>query len=210
MGEAVLEVLHTKSQDRLRYRTFHGEAVLSGEIASAKIPQFSVKNHTFLFFPGKARFSKMPIGGNKVIIHIQQMQTADDAFGRQVVILPYKGFKKSLILMLRAEGFHIDADRLRHTDGVGNLNLAFVRVSGSHDIHRNLAGGIGSGTVNLAGIFPAHRTAADVADTAIGIAGQLPAGHTAIGKAPTDHEAAGRIDQLFKVRVQAKQRQPTP
>ena len=33
-----------RSQDRPRYRAFHGEAVLSGEIASAKIPQFSVKN----------------------------------------------------------------------------------------------------------------------------------------------------------------------
>ena len=33
-----------RSKDRLRYRTFHGEAVLDGEMTFAKIPQLSVMN----------------------------------------------------------------------------------------------------------------------------------------------------------------------
>ena len=36
--------LRDRSYNRLRHRTFHGEAVLGGEMTFAKIPQLSVMN----------------------------------------------------------------------------------------------------------------------------------------------------------------------
>ena len=72
--------------------------------------------------------------------------------------------------MLRAEGLDIYADRLRHTDGVGDLNLALLSVSGENDIPRNLSSHIGTGTVHLGSVFAAHGTTADMSDAAVSVA----------------------------------------
>ena len=40
------------------------------------------------------------------------------------------------------------------------------------------------------------------AGTAVGIGDDFPASQTGVGKRRTDHESAGRVDQLFEVGVQ--------
>lgn len=104
--------------------------------------------------------------------------------------------------MLRAEGLDIYADRLRHTDGVGDLNLALLSVSGENDIPRNLSSHIGTGTVHLGSVFAAHGTTADMSDAAVSVARQLASGDTAVGKRAADNKTSGGIDQLLKIGVQ--------
>lgn len=114
----------------------------------------------------------MSVCGYLVVVHIQQAEALDDAFRCQVVILAHKGFQKRLVLMLGAEGLDLDTHGFCHTDGIGDLDFAFIRISGSHDINlnRNFAHHICARTVNLTGIL---STVAGNEHLVIGIAGTL-------------------------------------
>ena len=77
-----------------------------------------------------------------------------------------------------------------------------VIVSDPDYIDSSTAAIVDQGAIHLCRVLSAHGATADSADTTVGIAGQLPARNAAVGKAAADHETSGRIDQLFKVRVQ--------
>lgn len=84
----------------------------------------AIKNFlSFLFLPRKPLFSKVPVCGNSVIIHIEQSEAFGNASRCEVIILTNILADEFLILMLRAEGLDIYADRLCHSNGVCNLNL---------------------------------------------------------------------------------------
>ena len=55
---------------------------------------------------------------------------------------------------------------------------------------------------DLGRILTGHRTAADVSDAAVGIAGELAPGHTTVSKGTAKNESAGRIHELCEVGVQ--------
>ena len=86
----------------------------------------------------------MPVGAGLVVIDLKQSQFPDDAPWRQVVIfllhVPADEFR---ILELRTEEVDIHRNRLRHTNGIGQLYLALIRIPGKHDISRNLPGYVG-------------------------------------------------------------------
>ena len=69
----------------------------------------------FLFLPRKLRFAKVAIGADLVVVHIQKPQTVDDALRSEVIRISDILFDETLVLMLRAEGLDIYADRLRHS-----------------------------------------------------------------------------------------------
>ena len=80
----------------------------------------------------------MAIGTHPVVVHIEEPQAVDDALRSQVVGVSHVLLNETLVLMLRTEGLNEDSDRLRHTDGVGDLNLALLCVSGKNDVPCNL------------------------------------------------------------------------
>lgn len=81
----------------------------------------------------------MAVCGNEVIIYIEQMKTADDTLGCQVVILTYKSFKKRLVLMLGTESLDVDTDWLCHTNGILNPLLMRFGIVANKDIIRKIA-----------------------------------------------------------------------
>ncbi len=91
-----------------------------------------------LLLPGKIHFAKVAIGTHPVVVHIEEPQAVDDALRSQVVGVSHVLLNETLVLMLRTEGLNEDSDRLRHTDGVGDLNLALLCVSGKNDVPCNL------------------------------------------------------------------------
>ena len=60
--------LRDRSYNRLRHRTFHGEAVLGGEMTFAKIPQLSVMNHYLCPLCGKMNPLGFRRGGVKGLV----------------------------------------------------------------------------------------------------------------------------------------------
>ena len=141
----------------------------------------------------------MSVGADRIVVHIQQMKIPHDAPGCQVVVLPDIGADEVRVLLLRAEAVHRHRYRLHNADGVGQLDFTAVCIPGTDDILRNLPRHVRTGAVYLGGVFPGECTAANPADAAVGITGQLPAGHTAVGKRTSHHKPSGRIDELFKV-----------
>ena len=141
----------------------------------------------------------MTVAAHRVVVHIQQMKGPYDAPGCQVVVLPDIGADEFRVLVLRAEAVHRHRYRFHNADGIGQLYFTPVCIPGTDDILCNLPRHICTGAVYLGGVFPGERTAADPSDAAVGITGQLPAGHAAVGKRAAYHKTAGRVDQLFKI-----------
>ena len=73
----------------------------------------------------------MPIGTHLVIVYFQQTELLDNAFWRQIVVLSNILLDIALILMFRSESLYIHTDRLRYTNGIGDLNLCFIAIFGS-------------------------------------------------------------------------------
>ena len=48
------------------------------------------------------------------------------------------GFDETHILMLRPEGLDVHRHRIRHADGVCDLDFRLVSVTGQHDVPGNL------------------------------------------------------------------------
>ena len=76
----------------------------------------------------------MAIGTHAVIVDIEKSQAVDDALRSKVVGISDILFDETLVLILRAEGLDIHADRLRHTDGIGDLDFTLLCVSGENDV----------------------------------------------------------------------------
>ena len=52
-----------------------------------------------------------------------------------------------------AEGIDGNRSRFGNADGVGNLDLALGCQAGGYDIFRNIAAGVGGGTVHFGRVF---------------------------------------------------------
>ena len=92
----------------------------------------------------------MTIGRNSVVIHIQKPQPLNDPLQGQVLVLTDVLFDEPLVLMLSVEGFHVDGNRIRHTNSVGDLNLRLVSVPCQHDVPGILARHVCAGAIHLA------------------------------------------------------------
>ena len=80
----------------------------------------------------------MAITADFIVINVKQFQLLDDALRSQVIGLIDKLLDEADFLMFCAEAFNVDGHRLGNADGISDLNLTFIRVSGSDDITGNL------------------------------------------------------------------------
>ena len=90
----------------------------------------------------------------------------------------------------------IDIDRYRtgNTDGIGDLNSAFVGKTCSNNILCYVTSCIGCTAVNLGRIFAAECTAAMRSCATVGINNDLASGQAGIAMRSTDDKTSGRSD----------------
>ena len=144
----------------------------------------------------------MAVGGQLAVDGLAQVKVADDGGGRQV-----KDFLDSLHDLLvgngaGAEGVHHDGDGLCHADGIGQLDLALGSQARGNHVFGDPAGGIRGGTVHLAGVLAAERTAAVAGIAAVGVHDDLAARQAGVALRATHNKAARGVDVVFRVLVQ--------
>ena len=104
----------------------------------------------------------------------------------------------------RAEGLNVDADRVRMSDGVGELHFALRSELGSHDVLRDPAAHVCGAAIHLRRVFAGERATAVTAHAAVGVHDDLATSQTSVALRSTDDETARGVDEkLSLVREQA-------
>ena len=106
-----------------------------------------------------------------------------------------------------AEGIQGDGRWLRHADGVGHLDLAFLSQASSDNILGHVTAGIGRGTVDLGRVLAGEGAAAVTGHAAVGVDDDLATGQAAVAHRAADHELASRVDVELGILVQQLRRQ---
>ena len=99
--------------------------------------------------------------------------------------------------MTRAEGIDVNADGLRVTDGIGELEFATLGETGGDDVFRDVAAHVGGGTVNLARVFAGEGAASVTAHASVGVDDDLASGEAAVTLGSADDEKTGRVDVVL-------------
>ena len=94
-----------------------------------------------------------------------------------------------------AIGVHEKVHRFRLADSITDLHQHFIGNAGCHGIFSNVACGIGSAAVHLAGVLARESAAAVCAASAIGVHNDFPAGEPGVAVRSANHEFAGRIHE---------------
>ena len=144
----------------------------------------------------------MAVGGQLAVDGLAQVKVADDSGGRQV-----KDLLDSLHDLLvgngaGAEGVHHDGDGLCHADGIGQLDLALGSQARGNHVFGDPAGGIRGGTVHLAGVLAAERTAAVAGIAAVGVHDDFAACQAGVALRAAHNKAARGVDVILRVLVQ--------
>ena len=95
--------------------------------------------------------------------------------------------------LLGAERLDHDRQRVRHADGVGELDLAAVGETRGDDVLRDPARGVGGRAVDLRAVLAREGAAAVTAHAAVGVDDDLAAGQAGVAHRTADDEAAGRV-----------------
>ena len=101
--------------------------------------------------------------------------------------------------MLATIRIDIDIHRFCHTDGIADLHQHLITNACSHHVLGNVAGSIGSRTVNLRRVLARESTTTVSSLSAIGIDDNLTARQTSISMGAANHELTCWIDKVFDV-----------
>ena len=123
-----------------------------------------------------------------------QMQMFAYAAWLEAHDLRQQRFKLACVNLSRVVQVDVDRQRVRDTDGIGELDGAALRKAGGNDIFCQIARRIGGGTVDLGGILARESAAAMRGCATIGVDNDLAAGQSAVAVRSTHHEGTGGID----------------
>src|SRR5713226_738438 len=146
--------------------------------------------------------AEVAISGSGLINRTAQVERLDDGFGCHRKKITDEGGDFFFWYRGRAERLRHDGDRLRYTDGISQLDFRLSGQARGHNVLRDVARHVASRTIHLRGIFAGEGAAAVAAVSAVGVDDDLATGQTRVAHGTTDDEAAGRIDVIFRFRVQ--------
>ena len=101
-------------------------------------------------------------------------------------------------------GIHVDGHRLGPPDGIGQGDCAFLREAGGHNILGDAAGHVGAAAVHLGPVLAGQRATAVGRQPSIGVHHQLATGQAGVRLDPTQHKAAGGIDENLGILIRWK------
>src|SRR6185312_5985219 len=127
----------------------------------------------------------------------EQVELADERARTAIEVLADEALDRALRDRPRAEGLHVDRDRLRHADGVGELHFATARQLGRDDVLGDVARVVAGRAIDLRRILAREGAAAVTAPAAVGVDDDLAAGEARVAHRPADDEAPGRVDEVL-------------
>src|SRR5262245_1791750 len=107
-----------------------------------------------------------------------------------------------LIDLARAEGIHTHRNRIRDSDRVSELNFSALSEPRSYDVLGDITGHVARGSVHLRWIFAREGAAAVAAHSPVAVDDYLSPGQSTISLWTADDEPSGRIDMVFRFRIQ--------
>jgi len=142
--------------------------------------------------------AEVTIGRGLGIDRLVEVQVPADARRRQVDNLADRGFHLIFGHLLACfVQVDIDRQRLGNADGVGQLDRATISQAGGDNILGEVAGDIGSRTVDLCRVLAGECTATMRCRTAVGVDDDLAAGQAGVTiRAADDELAVGLMYQL--------------
>src|SRR6266550_6035686 len=99
--------------------------------------------------------AKVAVGCCLLVDRTAQLELPDDLQRAEVEMLLDQVLDLGDRDALSAEGLDEHRDRLSHADRVGDLDLAVTREPCGNDVLSDVTRGVGAGTVDLRGVFPA-------------------------------------------------------
>ncbi|CDB87766.1 putative uncharacterized protein PY07799 [Firmicutes bacterium CAG:170] len=144
----------------------------------------------------------MAVGRDLLIDRAAQVERLDDGGRTEVEALAYQLAEMPVAELAGAEGIDQHGDRLRHADGVGQLQLALGGEAGCDDVLGDVARHIGRAAVNLGRVLAGEGAAAVGRVAAVGIDDDLAAGQAGVADGAADDKAAGRVDEEARVRIE--------
>ena len=136
--------------------------------------------------------TEVTVGSRLLEDGVGEAETLHDEVGAQVDhVLHLEGDLGIAHLdVRRAVGVDVEAHRLGHADGVGDLNQGLVADAGGHEVLGDVAGGIGCRAVHLRAVLAREGTAAVGAATTVGVDDDFAACKTRVAVGATDDELA--------------------
>ncbi len=148
----------------------------------------------------------MTVRRRRAVDRTLEPQMIDQRGGLEREDLTHSGGQLLVRDVAGAEGVDHDADRLGDADGVGDLDKRAAGVPSGHDVLRDVAHHVRSGTVHLGRILAREGAAAVAAVTAVGVDDDLAASQARVTHRTADDEATGRVDEVAGVAVEQVRR----
>jgi hypothetical protein len=141
--------------------------------------------------------------GRFPVYRFTQAKPLNDGLGTKVK-LRRKLF--GLLFVSGSESVHHHGHRLRHADGISNLDFSFVSQTGSNDVLCHEARKIRPAPIYLCRVLPAESPSPMPGKPAVCVHDDLPACHAAVAGRPADFKGTSRIDvQLDALLIPAPQ-----
>src|SRR5690606_15577627 len=134
------------------------------------------------------------VGGGLTVHRVQQVQHVGDRVRAQVEVRAHQVDDLVVADLAGAEGVQRNGGRLGYADGVGHLNLTLLRQACGDDVLGDVTASVGSGTVNLRGVFAGEGAATVTGHAAVGVYDDLTAGQATVAHRANDYDLDGRVD----------------
>src|SRR5262249_31862767 len=144
---------------------------------------------------------EMTVSCGALVDRTGELKVLPDAARAQVHHLAQSLLKLTFGDAAGAMQVHVERDRLRHADRIGNLQRAFIGKPGSYDFLGEVARGVSGRALDLSRVLAGEGAAAGGRRAAVSIDDDLAAGDAAVAVRTADHETSGRIDVEFGVTV---------
>src|ERR1043166_4342799 len=154
--------------------------------------------------PGEALFvaTEVPVSRGGFVNRPAQVEFFDDAAGSQLEIITHELRDRGFADASGAGGIDEHRNRVRHADGVRELDQTTIGETGGDDVFRDVARHVGSGTIDLRRVFAGERAAAVRCVTTVGIDDDLASGQTGIALRAASHETARRVDVILRIFIE--------
>ena len=144
----------------------------------------------------------MPVRRELPVLGLQEIEIADDSGGTEIEDGRDCFFELPIADLAHAKRLHVDRDRSRNADRVGQLYFTLPRESCFDNMLCHPSRRVRRRPIHFARVFSGERAATVAAVPAVRIHDDLAPRETAVAGRSADHETSRRIDVVLCLRIQ--------
>src|SRR5258706_1195909 len=119
--------------------------------------------------PSELGATEVAVRRGSLVAGAHEVELVDERLRTHVQGLQDVALERLVADLAGAVGRHVDADRLRDSDRVGNLYLAPLREARSDDVLGHVARVVAGRAIDLRGVFAAERPTAVASHATVGV-----------------------------------------